>query len=168
MMCIYIYILAWARALNARWNYETEHTRTYHIEFESTRSRTTGTWGCTNTAMNLLRTTFLSQGPGNAELEFGISQLNVQIELRKPLNEYFQTMQDSIRLGTCLRIASDATQSNFLGLAWLGKYPKLVLDAIFEEQVNKKYKKKMHGTGPEDEKAGTEPYPRGSKNMQNA
>ena len=55
---IYIYILAWARALNARRNHETEHTKTWHIESESTRSRTPGTWGCTNTAMNLLRTLF--------------------------------------------------------------------------------------------------------------
>ena len=55
---IHIYILAWARALNARRNHETERTKTWHIESESTRSRTPGTWGCTNTAMNLLRTLF--------------------------------------------------------------------------------------------------------------
>ena len=73
-------------------------------------------------------------------------------------------MQDSIRLGTCLRIASDATQSNFLGLAWLGKCPKLVLDTIFEEQANKNNEKTNKEPYPEDEKAGTEPYPQGLKN----
>ena len=74
-------------------------------------------------------------------------------------------MQDSIRLGTCLRIASDATQSNFLGLAWLGKCPKLVLDTIFEEQANKNNEKTNKEPYPEDEKAGTEPYPQGLKNV---
>ena len=41
-MYVYIYILAWARALNARRNHETEHTKTWHIKSESTRSRTPG------------------------------------------------------------------------------------------------------------------------------
>ena len=98
----------------------------------------------------------------------GSASGNVQNELRKPLNEYFQTMQDSIRLRTCLRIASDATQSIFWGLAWLVKCPKLVSDTIFEEQANKNNENTNKEPYPEDEKAGTEPYPRGSKNMQNA
>ena len=67
-------------------------------------------------------------------------------------------MQDSIRLGTCLRIASDATKSNFWGLAWLGKCPKLVLDTTFEEQTNKNNEKTNKEPYPEDEKTGTEPY----------
>ena len=50
-------------------------------------------------------------------------------------------------------MASDATKSNFLGHAWLGKCPKLVSDAVFEERATEN-----------DGKAGTEPYPRGSKN----
>ena len=50
-------------------------------------------------------------------------------------------------------MASDATKSNFLGHAWLGKCPKLVSDAVFEERATQN-----------DGKAGTEPYPRGSKN----
>ena len=50
-------------------------------------------------------------------------------------------------------MASDATKSNFLGHAWLGKCPKLVSDAVFEDQATQN-----------DGKAGTEPYPRGSKN----
>ena len=50
-------------------------------------------------------------------------------------------------------MASDATKSNFLGHAWLGKCPKLVSDAIFEERATLN-----------DGKAGTQAYPRGSKN----
>ena len=57
-------------------------------------------------------------------------------------------MQGSIRLGKCLRIASDATKSIFWGHAWLEKCPKLVSDAVFEKQANEI-----------NEKAGTEPYP---------
>ena len=50
-------------------------------------------------------------------------------------------------------MASDATKSIFWGHAWLGKCPKLVSDAVFEERATQN-----------DGKAGTEPYPRGSKN----
>ena len=66
--------------------------------------------------------------------------------------------------GKWLRKASDATKSNFLGHAWLGKCPKLVLDTIFEEQANKNNEKTNKEPYPEDEKAGTEPYPQGLKN----
>ena len=51
-------------------------------------------------------------------------------------------------------MASDATKSKFLGHAWLRICPKLVSDAVFEERATEN-----------DGKAGTEPYPRGSKNM---
>jgi len=51
-------------------------------------------------------------------------------------------------------MASDATKSKFLGHAWLRIRPKLASDAVFEERATEN-----------DGKAGTEPYPRGSKNM---
>ena len=51
-------------------------------------------------------------------------------------------------------MASDATKSKFLGHAWLRIWPKLVSDAVFEERATEN-----------DGKAGTEQYPRGSKNM---
>jgi len=41
----------------------------------------------------------------------------------------------------------------FLGHAWLEKCPKLVSEAVFKERAT-----------VNDEKTGTEPYPRGSKN----
>ena len=50
-------------------------------------------------------------------------------------------------------IASDATKSKFWGHAWLEKYQKLVSGAVFEERATEN-----------DEKAGTELYPRGLKN----
>jgi len=62
-------------------------------------------------------------------------------------------MQGSTGPEKCRGIASDASKSNFLGHAWLGKYPKLVSETGFEERANQK-----------DQKAGKEPYPRGLKN----
>ena len=46
----------WTCALNARRQYETEHTISQYNLSESSRSRTWGTWGCMNTALNLFRT----------------------------------------------------------------------------------------------------------------
>ena len=57
-------------------------------------------------------------------------------------------MQGSIGLRRSLRIASDATKTNFWGHAWLEKCQKLVSDAVFEKQASEN-----------NEKTGTEKYP---------
>ena len=65
-------------------------------------------------------------------------------------------MQGSVGLGKCRRIASDAPKSIFLGHARLGKFPKSVSAAVFEDRATEN-----------DEKAGMKPYfniPRGLKN----
>ena len=96
----------------------------------------------------VIHSAFLSEGPGSAKDEPQDRPSEMSKMNQKPLNEYFWTMQGSIRLGKCLQIVSDARKSIFLGHAWLEKCPKLVSDAVFEKRANEN-----------TEKAGTEPYP---------